>query len=144
MLEAGQVNEAREMKGGGPLCGGSPGPWESPRRRGRQPGAAMRFELARGKAEVDWGSQTCIDRDGRKRRIRVYVLGVRDDLGLVPDLIRELVRRAAAEAAIDPDARKIPGTEAAWPRRGTSHSGPLSGQNGVLAPWVNSTKRPRA
>ena len=67
----------------------------------------------------------------------LFVPGVRDDPGLVPRLIRELVRRAAAEAALDPDVRKIPGTEAAWPRRRASHSGPLRGQNGVLAPWVN-------
>ena len=36
----------------------------------------MRFETAWEQAEVDWGRQTCIDRDGRKRRIRVFVLGV--------------------------------------------------------------------
>ena len=108
------------------------------RRRGRQRGAGMRFETAWEQAEVDWGRQTCIDRDGRKRRIRVFVLGVRSGCsfwvfvlgvrsgcsfwmfvlgvrdnvpGLVPDLIRELECQAAAYAALNPDARNIPGTE---------------------------------
>ena len=40
------------------------------------------------------------------------------------------------------DARKIPGTEAARPRRRTRHSGPLRGHNGVLAPWVNFQGHP--
>ena len=114
----------------------------SPCLRDRQPGAAMRFEPTREQAEADWGSLPYIGEDGKQRRIRVFVPGVRDDPGLVPDLIRELVRRAAAEAALNADARKIPGTEAARPRRRTCHSGPLRGHNGVLAPWVNSVGHP--
>ena len=42
----------------------------------------------------------------------MFVLGVRDNVpGLVPDLIRELECQAAADAALNPDARSIPGTE---------------------------------
>ena len=71
----------------------------------------MRFETAWEQAEVGWCRQACIDWDGRKRRIWVFVLGVRDDPGLVPDLIRKLERQAAADADLNPDARNIPGTE---------------------------------
>ena len=71
----------------------------------------MRFETAWEQAEVGWCRQACIDWDGRKRRIWVFVLGVGDDPGLVPDLIRKLERQAAADADLNPDARNIPGTE---------------------------------
>ena len=71
----------------------------------------MRFETAWEQVEVGWCRQACIDWDGRKRRIWVLVLGVRDDPGLVPDLIRELECQAAADADLNPDARNIPGTQ---------------------------------
>ena len=46
------------------------------------------------------------------RSFWMFVLGVRDNVpGLVPDLIRELECQAAADAALNPDARNIPGTE---------------------------------
>ena len=47
----------------------------SPRRRPRQPDATMRFQTAPGEqAQVDWGSLAYIGGDGKKRRIRVFVM----------------------------------------------------------------------
>ena len=47
----------------------------SPRRRRRQPDATMRFETAPGEqAQVDWGSLTYLDQNGRKHRIWVFVM----------------------------------------------------------------------
>ena len=146
-----------DVRGAGKLRGTAQGgqgerPWrwcsipescESPRRRGRQPGAGHAVRDGQGNRRRWTGAArpalTGTDASAASGcSFRVFVLGVRDDPGLVPDLIRELVRQAAADAALDSDARKIPGTEAAWPRRRACHSGSLSGQNGVLAPWVNS------
>ena len=47
----------------------------SPRRRRRQPDATMRFETAPGEqAQVDWGSLAYIGEDGKRHRIRVFVM----------------------------------------------------------------------
>ena len=57
----------------------------SPKRRPRQPDATMRFETAPGEqAQVDWGKPG-LHWSGRAQAPH---LGVRDDLGLVPGLLR--------------------------------------------------------
>ena len=69
----------------------------SPRRRRRQPDATMRFETAPGQqAQVDWGSLPYIGEDGKRRRVRVFVLS----LGWSRACYVELVRRADTAAFI--------------------------------------------
>ena len=72
----------------------------SPRRRRRQPDATMRFETAPGEqAQVDWGCLACLaclDQDGRKHRIWVFVM----TMGWSRACYVELVRRADTAAFI--------------------------------------------
>ena len=69
----------------------------SPRRRRRQPDATMRFETAPGEqAQVDWGSLGYLGEDGKRRRIRVFVM----TLGWSRACYVELVRRADTAAFI--------------------------------------------
>ena len=57
----------------------------SPRRRGRQPDATVRFETVSGEqAQVDWGSLSLLGR----RREQATHLGLHDDIGLVTGLLR--------------------------------------------------------
>ena len=69
----------------------------SPRRRRRQPDATMRFETAPGEqAQFDWGSLAYLDKEGRKRRLWVFVM----TLGWSRACYVELVRRADTAAFI--------------------------------------------
>ena len=69
----------------------------SPARRRRQPEATMRFETAPGEqAQVDWGSLAYLDKDGKKRRLWVFVM----TLGWSRACYVELVRRADTAAFI--------------------------------------------
>ena len=69
----------------------------SPRRKGRQPEATMRFETDPGEqAQVDWGSLSYIGEDGKKRRVWVFVM----TLGWSRACYVELVRRADTAAFI--------------------------------------------
>ena len=62
----------------------------SPRRR-RQPRATMRFETEPGEqAQVDWGSFSYVGADGRKHRLRAFVMV----LGWSRAIYVEFVRRA--------------------------------------------------
>ena len=68
-----------------------------PRRRHKQPEAAMRFGTAPGEqAQVDWGSLPHIGEDGKRRRVRVFVL----TMGWSRACCVELVRRADTAAFI--------------------------------------------
>ena len=68
-----------------------------PRRRGRQPEAAMRFETAPGgQVQVDWGSLGYIGADGKKRRVWPFVM----TMGWSRACCVELVRSADTAAFI--------------------------------------------
>ena len=68
-----------------------------PRRRHKQPEAAMRFETAPGeRAQVDWGSLPHIGEDGKRRRVRVFAL----TMGWSRACCVELVRKADTAAFI--------------------------------------------
>ena len=68
-----------------------------PRRRHKQPEAAMRFGTAPGEqAQVDWGSLPHIGEDGKRRRVRVFVM----TMGWSRACCVELVRRADTAAFI--------------------------------------------
>ena len=68
-----------------------------PRRRGRQPEATMRFETAPGEqAQVDWGSLPYAGEDGKRHRVRVFVM----TMGWSRACYVELVRRADTAAFI--------------------------------------------
>ena len=61
-----------------------------PRRKGRQPEATMRFETAPGEqAQVDWGSLGYVGADGKKHRVRVFVMVLSWSRACYVELVRK-------------------------------------------------------
>ena len=68
-----------------------------PRRRARQPQATVRFETGPGEqAQVDWGSFSYLDQDGRQHRLWAFVMV----LGWSRAIYVEFVRRATTASFI--------------------------------------------
>ena len=108
-----------------------------PRRRHKQPEAAMRFETAPGEqAQVDWGSLPHIGEDGKRRRVRVFVLTLGWSRACCVEMARRCLYDNAKVITLGRDEEKRP----VWDRRMLDFALRAGFEAGLCQPYRAQTK----